>query len=206
MKKSFMGNAKFLVPILLSGWHLQSSLTARAASRTSAPTPARASITQLMEPAVRQVPCSIRKFPYFFRVFVRGLDDIMPRSAVRKAHVWPQVQVRRYQSPDRLLATVPQQNYDGFRIGLVDNLWIYLDPKISSYSESSPRLAIEFKTLNPQKIRVEYRQAEYVPATNTRGNQERLVRTFGEPGAYIFEHSKGCWHLTQELRSAKTSP
>ena len=86
------------------------------------------------------------------------------------------------------------------------NLWVYLDPKISSYSESYPRLAIEFKTLNPQKIRVEYRQAEYVPAPNTGGNQERLVRTFGKPEAYIFEHSKGCWHLTQELRSAETYP
>lgn len=206
MKKSFMGTAKFLVPILLSDWYVQSSLAVRAASRTSAPTPARASIAQLVEPAVRQVPCSTGEFPYFFRVFVRGLDDIMPRSAVRKAHVWPQVQVRSYQNPTRLLATVPQQNYDGFRIGLLYNLWIYLDPKISIDSESYPRLAIEFKTLNPQKIRVEYRQAEYVPAPNTGGNQERLVRTFGKPEAYIFEHSKGCWHLTQELRSAKTSP
>ncbi len=201
-----MGSAKFFMLLLLSDWYMQPILAVRAASLTSDPTPARASISQSVEPAVRQVPCSIGEFPYFFRVFVRGLDDIMPRSAVRKAHVWPQVQVRSYQNPARLLATVPQQKYDGFKIGLMYNLWVYLDPKISSYSESYPRLAIEFKTLNPQKIRVEYRQAEYVPAPNTGGNQERLVRTFGKPEAYIFEHSKGCWHLTQELRSAETYP
>jgi hypothetical protein len=201
-----MGTAKFFMLLLLSDWYMQPILAVRAASLTSDPTPARASISQSVEPAVRQVPCSIGEFPYFFRVFVRGLDDIMPRSAVRKAHVWPQVQVRSYQNPARLLATVPQQKYDSFKIGLLYNLWVYLDPKISSYSESYPRLAIEFKTLNPQKIRVEYRQAEYVPAPNTGGNQERLVRTFGKPEAYIFEHSKGCWHLTQELRSAETYP
>lgn len=201
-----MGTAKFFMLLLLSDWYMQPSLAVRAASLTSDPTPARASISQSVEPAVRHVPCSIGEFPYFFRVFVRGLDDIMPRSAVRKAHVWPQVQVRSYQNPARLLATVPQQKYDSFKIGLMYNLWVYLDPKISSYSESYPRLAIEFKTLNPQKIRVEYRQAEYVPAPNTGGNQERLVRTFGKPEAYIFEHSKGCWHLTQELRSAETYP
>jgi hypothetical protein len=202
-----MGTAKFFMLLLLSGWYMQPSLAVRAASLTSDPTPSRASISQSVEPAVRHVPCSIGEFPYFFRVFVRGLDDIMPRSAVRKAHVWPQVQVRSYQNPARLLATVPQQKYDSFKIGLLYNLWVYLDPKISTiYSESYPRLAIEFKTLNPQKIRVEYRQAEYVPAPNTGGNQERLVRTFGKPEAYIFEHSKGCWHLTQELRSAETYP
>ena len=201
-----MGTAKFFMLLLLSDWYMQPRFAVRAASLTSDPTPARASISQSLEPAVRQVPCSIREFPYFFRVFVRGLDDIMPRSAVRKAHVWPQVQVRSYQNPARLLATVPQEKYDGFKIGLLYNLWVYLDPKISSYSESYPRLAIEFKTLNPKKIRVEYRQAEYVPAPNTGGNQERLVRTFGKPEAYIFEHSKGCWHLTQELRSAETYP
>jgi hypothetical protein len=201
-----MGTAKFFMLLLLSDWYIQPSLAVRAATLTSDPTPARASISQSVEPAVRQVPCSIGEFPYFFRVFVRGLDDIMPRSAVRKAHVWPQVQVRSYQNPARLLATVPQQKYDGFKIGLLYNLWVYLDPKIYSYSESYPRLAVEFKTLNPQKIRVEYRQAEYVPAPKTGGNQERLVRTFGKPEAYIFEHSKGCWHLTQELRSAETYP
>ena len=176
------------------------------ASEQSEPTPLRMSIGQSLEPVKRQVPCAKTEFDYFFRVFVRGLDDIMPRSAVRKAYVWPQVQVRSYQHPDRLLATVSKAKYDGFNIGLLYNLWVYLDPKLPIYSESYPRLAIEFKTLNREKIRVEYRQAEYVSSPNRGANQERLVKTFGEPGAYIFEHYQGCWYLTQELRSTKSLP
>jgi hypothetical protein len=195
-----MGATKILVLLLLSGWQVGASPAVWAVSQESG------SIARFVEPVVRQVPCSTTEFDYFFRVFVRGLDDIMPRSAVRNAHVWQQVQVRSYQDPDRLLATVPKQDYDGFKIGLLYNLWVYLAPDIPVYSDAYPRLAIEFKTLNPQKIRVEYQQAEYLPLPNTGATAEYRVRTFGEPGAYIFEHYQGCWHLTQELRSSKTLP
>jgi hypothetical protein len=201
-----MSAAKWLVSILLASWQLGSSPTGLVANEKSELTPTRVSIAQSLEPVKRQVPCSTTEFDYFFRVFVRGLDDIMPRSAVRKAYVSPQVQVRSYQNPDRLLATVAKEKYDGFNIGLLYNLWVYLDPKLPIYTESYPRLALEFKTINREKIRVEYRQAEYVSAPTAGATQERLVKTFGEPGAYIFEHHKGCWNLTQELRSAKSLP
>lgn len=194
-----MSSGKSLVWLLLFFCQVVASPVVQAADRNSAPTP-----TLIDRRVVRQVPCSTAEFQYFFRVFVRGLDDITPRSAVRKAHVWPQVQVRSYKDPRKLLATVPQQDYDGFKIGLLYNLWIYLDPKIPSYSESYPRLEVKFKTINRQKVMVEYRQAEYVPAPNAGPNQERLVRTFGEPGAYIFEHRNGCWRLTQELQPSTT--
>jgi hypothetical protein len=154
-----------------------------------------------IEAVPRQVPCSKSEFKYFFRVFVRGLDEVFPRSAVRNTYVWPQIEVRSYRYPSRLLATAPKQDYlgDGFRIGLQDNLWVYLDPATRDYNY--PRIAIKFKNLTSQKIAVEYIQAEYVSANNGNAQQERLVKTFGKSGAYIFEHRSGCWRLTQELRS-----
>jgi hypothetical protein len=190
-----MSSRKYLVLLLLFLWQMAASSAVQAVSQNSDP-----SLTPTT--SERKVPCSTAEFNYFFRVFVRGLDDVMPRSVVRKAHVWSQVEVRSYQDPRKLLATVPQEKYDGFKIGLLYNLWIYLDPQIPSYSDSYPRLQVNFKTINRRKVRVEYRQAEYVPIPKT--NRERLVRTFGEPGAYIFEHREGCWRLTQELRSSKT--
>ena len=159
-----------------------------------------------IEVTPRQVPCSTAEFGYFFRVFVRGLDDRLPRTAIRNAYVWPQVEVRSDRNPRQLLVTAPKQDYNGngFRIGLLDNLWVYLDPQI--VDGNYPRLEVKFKNINREKILVEYSQAEYAPITNAGGKKERLVRTFGKSGAYIFEHRVGCWRLTQELKSAKTSP
>ena len=132
----------------------------------------------------------------------------MPRTAIRDAYVWPQVEVRSDRNPQQLLATAPKQDYNGsgnnFIIGLLDNLWVYLDPKITD--SNYPRLEVKFKNITREKVKVEYSQAEYVPITNGGAKKERLVRTFGKSGAYIFEHRLGCWQLTQELRSAKISP
>jgi hypothetical protein len=167
-----------------------------------ATSPGALALKQIQDPSetqgARSVPCATSQFPYFFRVFVRGLDDLMPRSAVRAAHVWPQVEIRNYQKPSKLISKVAAKDYEGFRIGLLNNLWIYLDPAIPSYSEKYPRLQVKFINVDRQKVRVEYQQAEYVAIGNSK--QERLIRTLGKPGAYIFEHRKGCWHLTQDLR------
>lgn len=187
-----MGSRKFLWLLLLAGLQILQSPGAQAIGQSPDPTQ-----TQGGE---RSVPCSTSQFPYFFRVFVRGLDDLMPRSAVRAAHVWKQVEIRSYQKPSQLIKVVPQKDYDEFRIGLMQNLWIYLDPTLPNYSDNYPRLQVKFNTITRQKVRVEYQKAEYVPANNGTRNQERLVKTFGLPGAYIFEHRNGCWHLTQDLR------
>ncbi len=195
-----MGSGKFLV-LLLSCWQIASGSAVQAADKNSI------SLGQgAIEIVERQVPCSTAEFSYFFRVFVRGLHDRLPRTAVRNAYVWPQVEVRSDRSPSKLLLTAPKQDYigSGFKIGLQQNLWVYLDPQV--LSGNYPRLEVKFKPLTRQKIRVEYSQAEYAPVANTRANQERLVKTFGKSGAYIFEHRLGCWRLTQEIRSAKTSP
>ena len=156
----------------------------------------------------QKVPCATAEFNYFFRVFVRGLSTRMPRTAIRDAYVWPQVEVRSDRNPQQLLATAPKQDYNGsgnnFIIGLLDNLWVYLDPKITD--SNYPRLEVKFKNITREKVKVEYSQAEYAPITNGGAKKERLVRTFGKSGAYIFEHRLGCWQLTQELRSAKISP
>ncbi|MCY7337807.1 MAG: hypothetical protein LH613_16610 [Chamaesiphon sp.] len=188
--------------LLLSCWQIGAGSVVQAAGENSVP------LAQgTIEIVERQVPCSTAEFNYFFRVFVRGLNDRLPRTAIRNAYVWPQVEVRSDRNPSQLLLTAPKQDYigDGFKIGLQQNLWIYLDPPQVVYG-NYPRLEVKFKPLTRQKIRVEYSQAEYAPVANARSNQERLVKTFGKSGAYIFEHRLGCWRLTQELRSAKTSP
>ncbi|MCY7367420.1 MAG: hypothetical protein LH474_04635 [Chamaesiphon sp.] len=195
-----MSSGKILVLLLLSWLTMEASLAVQAASDNSVPL-AQGEI----EVMAKQVPCSTAEFDYFFRVFVRGLDDLLPRTAVRNAYVWPQVEVKSAQNPSQLLLTAPKQDYlrDGFRIGLQQNLWVYLDPQVVNLEY--PRLEVKFKPLSPQKIRVEYTQAEYAPVANARANQERLVKTFGKSGAYIFEHRLGCWRLTQEFRSPGTS-
>jgi hypothetical protein len=191
-----MSFGKFLVLLLLSCTQMTASLAVRAASDNSVTL-----VQGNLEPLTRNVPCQTAEFGYFFRVFVRGLDDRLPRSAVRSAYVWPQVEVRSYRNPNKLLATVSKQEYaNDFKIGLLYNRWIYLDPQAANYSEPPPRLDVKFQTLDRDRIRVEYRQAEYAPTPNAGKDSERLVKTFGEPGAYIFEHRVGCWRLTQELR------
>jgi hypothetical protein len=182
-----------ILPLLLL-LQMSSGALIPVAAQGSTPTP------DPDAPAERKVPCSTKEFPYFFRVFIRGLDDIMPRSAVRKAHVWQQVQIRSYKNPRKLLALVKQQDYNSFKIGLLNNLWIYLDPTVVSYSDAFPRLQVKFKTINKKKIRVEYIQAEYAAVPNSPTGAEKLVKTMGKPGAYIFEHRNSCWRLTQELR------
>ncbi|AFY92329.1 hypothetical protein [Chamaesiphon minutus] len=195
-----MDSGKFLV-VLLSCWQIGASSAVQAAGENSVP------LAQgTIEIVERKVPCSTAEFSYFFRVFVRGLNDRLPKTAIRNAYVWPQVEVRIDRKPSQLLVTAPKQDYigDGFKIGLQQNLWVYLGPQV--LNGNYPRLKVKFKPLTRQKIRVEYSQAEYAPVANARANQERLVKTFGESGAYIFEHRLGCWRLTQELRSAVTLP
>ena len=195
-----MGSGKFLV-LLLSCLQIGASSVVQAAGENSVP------LAQgTIEIVEQKIPCSTAEFSDFFRVFVRGLNDSLPRTAIRNAYVWPQVEVRSDRNPRQLLLTASKQDYigDGFRIGLQQNLWIYLDPQV--LTGNYPRLEVKFKPLTRQKIRVEYSQAEYAPVANARANQERVVKTFGKSGAYIFEHRLGCWRLTQELRSAQTSP
>ena len=195
-----MGSKKFLV-LLLSCWQIGAGSAVQAAGENS---------VQLAQGKIdiveRQVPCSTAEFRYFIRVFVRGLSDRLPRTAIRNAYVWPQVEVRSDRNPSQLLLTAPKQDYigDGFKIGLQQNLWVYLDPQV--LNGNYQRLEVKFKPLTREKIRVEYSQAEYAPVANARANQERLIKTFGKSGAYMFEHRLGCWRLTQELRSSKTSP
>jgi hypothetical protein len=196
-----MGSRKFLWLLLVTSLQIVQSLGVQAiGANAQAGTNGQSTDPTQTQGGARSMPCSTAEFPYFFRVFVRGLDDLMPRSAVRAAHVWKQVEIRSYQNPSQLIKVVPQKDYDDFRIGLLQNLWIYLDPTLPNYSDKYPRLQVKFKTITSQKVRVEYQKAEYVPANNGTINQERLVKTFGPPGAYIFEHRNGCWHLTQDLR------
>jgi hypothetical protein len=123
--------------------------------------------------------CTLEGYWSFFEAFVQSQE-------VRKIYTSPQIQVRRYS--DESAATSKQHDY--FRIGLVDYQWVYLD---DSKDESNyDRLDLE-KTLKNKRFRVDYRKAEF-------DGDDELVKTFGEPGAYVFEFRDGCWNLTQDLR------
>ncbi len=131
--------------------------------------------------------CTLEGYWEFFESYVRS-------ERVRAAYTWPQVQVRDLQAQDQNVATVDKEKYDGFRIGLDDSRWVYLDA--ASQAGQVARLDLQEKS-NGQTFRVDYTRAVFEEAE---GGDEKVVRTYGDPGAYVFEFRNGCWYLTQELR------
>jgi hypothetical protein len=123
--------------------------------------------------------CTLEGYWSFFEVFVKSEE-------VRKIYTSPEIQILRYS--DESAITSKQNDY--FRIGLVDYQWVYLDP--TKDESNYDRLDLK-KDLKSTRFRVDYRKAEF-------DDNDELVKTFGEPGAYVFEFRDGCWNLTQDLR------
>lgn len=149
------------------------------------------------------VACALEEYNSFFWDFVRGRD--YQNNETRNAYTWSDVQIRDYQKPNRLLEVISKQNYDAFRIGLIDYSLVYVDPatkKLSVREQLKNRLKIDVKRLDQKTFRVDYVQAEFAVDPEAEDNNGALIRTYGNKGAYIFEHRLGCWHLTQDLRSA----
>ena len=107
------------------------------------------------------------------------------------------IEVRDYENPSILIEVLSKKD-DEFSISLRDYRWVQLVP---SSVDNSPytRLQIDLIRLNNNTFRVDYIKAEYAYDPQ-RGEEEYLVRIYGEPGAYIFEHRNGCWNLTQKLQ------
>lgn len=137
--------------------------------------------------ALPAAACTPEGYWEFFESYVRS-------ERVRAAYTWPQVQVRRLQAQDQNVATLKKENYDGFRIGLDDSRWVYLDA--TNQAGQSARLDLQEHS-NGQTFRVDYTRAVFEEAED---GDEKVVKTYGDPGAYVFEFRNGCWHLTQELR------
>jgi hypothetical protein len=146
------------------------------------------------------IACGKEDFKSFFEDFVRGKDS--QGNEVRYTFTSPYVQVRDYQDPSKLLETMSRRN-DEFSISLRDYQWVQLVPA-DAYTPYT-RLKIDISRVDDKTFRVDYIKAQYQYSGNDKDQEERLVKTYGEPNAYIFEHRNGCWNLTQKLQSSTRS-
>ncbi len=136
--------------------------------------------------------CAPEAFPSFFEQFVRN-------PAMRYDYIGAEFQVRDYQDPRRLLMAISDKNYIDFRIGVMGNQYVFIDPSIKYLGEAElfkNRLRLNYQKLNAKTFRVNYIRAKLVDDRR----DGTLVSNSGETEAYIFEHRDGCWHLTQSLR------
>ncbi|MGO4728035.1 MULTISPECIES: hypothetical protein [unclassified Inquilinus] len=133
--------------------------------------------------------CKAKDFTGFFGHFAQN-------PAVFAAHVGPKVEIRRLAAPHQLVATVAGQDYRDFKIAMIDYSWVDADSAArveAGKGESFEDLELTFSDLGKDSWRVGYTKAEF------QGEHE-LVRTYGQPGAYVFAFRDGCWRLTQDLR------
>ncbi|WP_434684429.1 hypothetical protein [Pseudanabaena minima] len=142
--------------------------------------------------------CSKEEYRSFFEQFVRGKDN--QGNEIRYPFTSPYIQVRDYQDPSKLIETMSRKN-DEFSIDLRDYQWVQLVP---STVDNSPytRLKIDIQKIDDKTFRVDYIKAQYKYEGNGNAQEESLVKTYGAPNAYIFEHRNGCWYLTQKLQSS----
>jgi hypothetical protein len=146
----------------------------------------------------RPESCARENYGQFFWQFVK--DNDMSNNRMRMPYSAALITVRDYQNPDQVLEVVKKQNYQGFKINSVDYTLVYDDPTIND-PNAKARLKREVKRLNDNTFRVDYVRAEFETDGEAEDNNGKLIRTYGAPGAYIFEHQNGCWTLTQEYRS-----
>jgi hypothetical protein len=145
--------------------------------------------------------CAREDYGQFFWQFVK--DNDMSNNPMRMPYSAASITVRNYENPDQVLEVVKKQNYQGFKIDSVDYTLVYDDPTITD-PKAKARLKREVKRLDDNTFRVDYVRAEFETDGEAEDNNGKLIRTYGAPGAYIFEHQNGCWTLTQEYRSQVT--
>ena len=141
--------------------------------------------------------CSPDEFKSFFEQFVRN----------RSAHYYinSEVQIRDYQDPSRLLMTISGNDYVDFRIRAIGNRYVYIDPLAKYRGDDEllkKRLKLDYQRIDAKTFRVNYIRADFI--NDSKDRDGNLVRTYGNPEAYIFEHRDGCWHLTQSLRQYRS--
>lgn len=148
------------------------------------------------KPTIAQ--CSPDEFKSFFEQFVRNPSDGVE-------YIDAAFQIRDYQDPSRLLMTIGDKNYVDFRIGAIGNRYVYIDPYAKYRSDDEllkKRLKLDYQRIDAKTFRVNYIRAEFI--NDSKDRDGNLVRTYGNPEAYIFEHRNGCWHLTQSLWQYKS--
>lgn len=122
--------------------------------------------------------CTQKGYWSFFESFVKSEE-------IQKSHTSKNVEIRSYTDNKPIAA-----KYEQFKIGLEDNSWIHLvrQESDSNYAQLDLKEKIVGNT-----FRVDFQRAEF-------GTDEELIKTYGDPGAYLFEIQDGCWRLTKEFR------
>lgn len=150
-------------------------MEAKADSAASAP-PAEADIPEAAtKPAVTLPPeaCTPEGAWSFFQQFVTSAD------------------VRRAYSKLDLKTSITAADaaadpaFDGFRIGLVDNRWVLVDPavEVADYPRVELKSARDGNAFN-----IKYTKARFA-------NDDETVELYGETAGYAFEFTDGCWML-----------
>lgn len=148
----------------------------------------------------QHLSCAKEEYRSFFEHFVRGKD--YQGNEMRYTYTAPYVEVRDYQDPSKLLETMSRRD-DEFSISLRDYRWVQLVPADAYTPYTS--LKLDISRVDDKTFRVDYIKAKYQYLGDGKNQEETLVKTYGEPNAYIFEHRNGCWNLTQKLQSSSRS-
>lgn len=129
-------------------------------------------------PAVALPPeaCTLQGGREFFQHFVESAD-------VRRAYSRLDLKAGIAAAD---AAAHPQ--FDGFRIGLVDSRWVFVDP--ATAAADSPRVELK-QALQGNTYTVDYTKARF-------SNGDETVETYGETARYTFEFIDGCWALVSQ--------
>ncbi|WP_181952590.1 lysozyme inhibitor LprI family protein [Vulcaniibacterium gelatinicum] len=128
-------------------------------------------LKDLVDPVQGQVPCEKVAYAAFFERFAE--DD-----ALRRSHTLRQRASGRSRTDG---------DGDAFRVGIVDNRWVYLTPGIE---DQSGYQTLDLRILPPQgdEFQVRFQRAKF-------DADDQIVSRSGEIGTYRFRHVEGCWRL-----------
>jgi hypothetical protein len=163
---------------------------ALAAGPAGAQALSQAEILQLAKDA-----CKTQDFSLMFGYFAQN-------EGVRAALTAPEVQIRSLARPGQLQRMVKAAEYRDFKIAMID--YSFFDAESAERFDAGQSEALETLKLDITEqpggaYRVAFVKAEYGPPSEDEEYGD-LIRTYGQPGAYLFEPRDGCWHLTQDFR------
>ncbi|ACB28290.1 hypothetical protein [Methylobacterium radiotolerans] len=118
--------------------------------------------------------------------FSAFLDAIVTDPALRAAYSAPQVAERDLRDPSKPVVRPSEP----FRLTIIDNQWSYDEP--GRDPGKLARVDLSFKLAGNQ-MRLGFVRAKFSPGDD-------LIKTYGPPEAYVFEHMNKCWRLVQHLR------
>lgn len=128
------------------------------------------------KPALPPEACTLEGGREFFQQFVESAD-------VRRAY--SRIDLKAGIAAD---AAAAHPQFDGFRIGLVDNRWVLADP--ANAAGDAPRVELK-RALQGNTYIVDYTRARF-------SNNDETVEPYGETARYTFEFVDGCWALASQ--------